>query len=205
MGAVKMQSSSMIYGTAKKVRDTGKACAPLNLVQIERQSRWVPSRFNARAVRPDGQIVLWNSFTGALTSFGAHHRNELEEALSQSGFSGPLRGLRQYLHERGYLVRAEENQLRQAEVLIHSQHVRNDIFELILLASEDCNLRCEYCYEDFLRGTTQAWVREGIRKLVQKRIVNCREFTVGWFGGEPLFGFEAIEDLAPQASIVPRG
>jgi uncharacterized protein len=192
-----MQSSSMISGAAKEVRDTGKACATPNLVQIEPQSRWVPSRFNARAVRPDGQTVLWNSFTGALTSFGAHHRNDLEESLSQSGFSGPLRGLRRYLHERGYLVRAEENQLRQAEVLINSQHFRNDILELILLASEDCNLRCEYCYEDFLRGTMQPWVREGIRRLVQNRIVNCREFTVGWFGGEPLFGFEAIEDLAP--------
>src|SRR3712207_7092344 len=34
-----------------------------------------------------------------------------------------------------------------------------------LLASEDCNFRCTYCYEDFARGTMQPEVREGIKAM----------------------------------------
>src|SRR6185312_15005420 len=33
--------------------------------------------------------------------------------------------------------------------------------------------------------------------LVQKRAESIRNFGIHWFGGEPLYGFPAIEDLGP--------
>jgi uncharacterized protein len=41
------------------------------------------------------------------------------------------------------------------------------------------------------------WVRAGVRKLVEQRAPTLRRLIVSWFGGEPLYGFEAIEELAP--------
>ena len=76
-------------------------------------------------------------------------------------------------------------------------HYRQDVLELILLASEDCNFRCTYCYEDFQRGTMLPSVREGVKKMVERRAPHLKQLTVGWFGGEPLYGFQAMEDLGP--------
>jgi uncharacterized protein len=65
------------------------------------------------------------------------------------------------------------------------------------MPSEDCNFRCKYCYEDFVRGTMRPDVRLGIRNLVEKRVKYLDRLAVSWFGGEPLYGWEAIEELAP--------
>ena len=43
----------------------------------------------------------------------------------------------------------------------------------------------------------QPWVRTGIKRLVEKRLDGLRTLRISWFGGEPLYGFAAIEDLAP--------
>jgi len=40
-------------------------------------------------------------------------------------------------------------------------------------------------------------VRQGIKKLVKGRLPGLRTLSISWFGGEPLYGFQAIEDLAP--------
>jgi uncharacterized protein len=40
-------------------------------------------------------------------------------------------------------------------------------------------------------------VREGIKNLVRKRIKKLNRLHISWFGGEPLYGWEAVEDLAP--------
>jgi uncharacterized protein len=121
----------------------------------------------------------------------------LVEDLLKDGFRGELTALAKYLSERGLLVPEDKNEYRQFQHTFGQQHYRQDMLELILLASEDCNFRCQYCYEDFPRGMMHPSVREGVKKLVQKRAPDLRRFSVGWFGGEPLYGFKAIEDLAP--------
>lgn len=69
---------------------------------------------------------------------------------------------------------------------------------LIIVPSEDCNFRCTYCYEKFARGLMQPRVRESIKRLIRRRIEEhgVRQLTIGWFGGEPLYGWEALQDLS---------
>jgi uncharacterized protein len=40
-------------------------------------------------------------------------------------------------------------------------------------------------------------VRAGIKRYVERRLKTIGQLSVSWFGGEPLYGMEAIEDLAP--------
>jgi uncharacterized protein len=166
--------------------------------------RWVPSRYNLRATTEDGRLVLWNSYTGAMSVFGAAQRSKIEALLSQKGFSARFEGVTKYLFERGFLVKEHTNEYRRIQVGFGQEQYRNDILQLILLASEDCNLRCAYCYEDFARGTMRPWVRSGIKRLIERRLSTLRQLTISWFGGEPLYGFQAIEDLAPFFVEVTR-
>ncbi len=72
------------------------------------------------------------------------------------------------------------------------------------MPSEDCNFRCTYCCEDFKNGTMTPEVREGIKNLVRQRIKKLDRLHISWFGGEPLYGWEAVEDLAPFSSRSPK-
>src|SRR5262249_44600282 len=172
-----------------------------SLVQIrpaDKKRKWVPSQFNSRTTAEDGNLILWNSRTGAISVFKPDQKRAVETLLSRSGVSGELNQLGRYLKDKGYLVAFDADEVRQFRTAFGQQHFRQDTLELILLASEDCNLRCEYCYEDFKRGTMLPEVRESIKKLVARRVADgVRNLGVSWFGGEPLYGFAAIEDLGP--------
>lgn len=170
---------------------------PLVALRRRARERWIPSRYNARTVHDDGRLVLWNTWTGAVSVFPAAQREAVERLLARAGVDDAATGLPHYLAERGFLVRAEVDELRRLRTAFGQEQYRTDILELILLASEDCNFRCTYCYEDFLRGTMRPEVREGIRRLVALRAPTLRTLGVAWFGGEPLYGWEAVEELSP--------
>jgi len=166
--------------------------------------RWVPSRYNIRATTDDGRLVIWNSYRGTMSVFAAAHKARIEVLLGRKGFEAPEKGLVKYLLDRGFIVKEGTDEYRRIQLGFGQQHYRTDILQLILMASEDCNFRCDYCYEDFARGTMQPRVRAGIKNLVEKRLPQLRNLSASWFGGEPLYGFAAIEDLAPFFQEVAR-
>ncbi|HEY6392588.1 MAG TPA: radical SAM protein, partial [Bryobacteraceae bacterium] len=174
--------------------------ATANLVHIDGVSEpvsFVPSRFNARTTAPDGTLVLYNSFTGAFTGFPGRLTEQVERLLSQTGFRSPVKGITKYLYERGYVVHDGTDELDRVRLLYGNQHHRSDQLELILLTSEECNFRCVYCYETFPRGTMEPWVRSSVIQMVERRAKRLNTFSASYFGGEPLLGLEAIEELAP--------
>ena len=171
---------------------------PLDLVQIQAAAKlqWAPSRYNLRTTADDGRYIVWNSYTGAISIFNPQQRQAIQSLL-RGGYEGEARGVIKYLTDRGFLVPKGANEYRQIQLGFGQMHYRNDVLDLILLASEDCNFRCTYCYEDFKRGTMLPSVREGIKRFVEKRAPQLQNLTIGWFGGEPLYGFQAMEDLGP--------
>ena len=171
------------------------------MVQIEGVARtlnFVPSRFNARSADPDGTLILYNSFYGAISGFPAALRSPVEQRLRRAGFEGKLEGVTKYLYERGFLVQRGTDEFQRVRMMYGNQQYKQDRLELILLSSEECNFRCVYCYEEFPRGTMEPWVRDSILKMVARRAPRLNELAVSWFGGEPLLGYEAIEEIGPR-------
>src|SRR5215813_8838046 len=171
------------------------------LVQIQSQTPrhgYVPSRFNAAARGAEGELVVWNSFTGRINSFEGACVNETVRLL-ESGCNGPLEGIAKYLVDRGFLVPESYDEYKVLQLAAGKEHYRSDVLELFLLSSEDCNFRCRYCYESFQRGTMAPEVRAGVRKLLEKRIAGLNRLSIAWFGGEPLYGFTAVAEIAPFA------
>lgn len=159
--------------------------------------RWVPSRYNARAVADDGRLILWNTLSGSISVFRPKDRERVVETLSVKGVRASLNQTAEYLFRRGYLVASETNELDLFRYRYANDQWRQDKLQFILLTSEDCNFRCVYCYEKFARGTMLPEVRQGLMALTLKRAPMLREMSVNWFGGEPLYGWEAIEELGP--------
>jgi len=161
------------------------------------RARWVPSRYTIRATTEDERLILWNTFTGAMSVFPSAQAARVKAALRKTGIESRKEGLVGYLAEHGFLVTEGTNEYRRLQYEIGREQHRADTLQLILLSSEDCNFRCTYCYESFARGTMKPWVRTAIKRLVGKRLPALKRLSVSWFGGEPLYGFEAIKDLGP--------
>lgn len=156
-----------------------------------------PSRYNARTVAQDGSLLVFNSYTGAFASVPDKARVQAENLLKQKVFQLESNTLAKYMYDRGFLVSASTNELSRLRSLHGHQHYRSDTLQLILLASEECNFRCTYCYESFKRGTMEPWVREAVIALAKQQIEQLRYLQISWFGGEPLLGMEAIRDISP--------
>ena len=174
-----------------------RARAPLAQLTYRPPARWKPSRYNARLVAADGRMMLWNTLTGVVSEFRPEHREAAQALLDHEGVAEPLDNLGKHLAARGFLVPAGLDELTRFRSLFGQQQWRSDTLQLILLASEDCNFRCVYCYEKFKNGTMLPEVRQGVRRLVEQRAPRLALLSVNWFGGEPLYGWEAVEELAP--------
>ena len=157
------------------------------------------SRDNIQTTTEDGRLIVWNTFKGSISVFPAEQRETIKSLLTRRGCEGKKgKNLVTYLAERGFLIAEGTNEYRLFQQAFGYAQYRQDALELILLSSEDCNFRCEYCYgEEFARGTMKPEVRESVKKLVAKKISGLSYLSVSWFGGEPLYGLPAIEDLGP--------
>jgi len=71
----------------------------------------------------------------------------------------------------------------------------NRRFELIVLPTEKCNFRCTYCYEDFQIGRMKRRTIDGIKKLIEVRVRDIDDFTLSWFGGEPLLAEGVVREI----------
>lgn len=196
-GDEKMGNGLTILQQSPHDRQSQGCGLPASLGISDQPSKWVPSRYNVRAAGEDGSLVLWNTLSGSISVFEPERVPLVKKALKRSGFEAREKGLVKYLTDRGFLVSQGTNEYRQFQMKFGKQQFRSDALELILMPSEDCNFRCHYCYEDFARGTMKPEVRQGIRKLVEERIRKLSYLEVSWFGGEPLYGWPAIEELAP--------
>ncbi|MBE9035712.1 radical SAM protein [aff. Roholtiella sp. LEGE 12411] len=80
--------------------------------------------------------------------------------------------------------------------------VTNKYFQLMILPTERCNLRCTYCYEDFLAGRMNKETIIGIKALLDKRSPSLDVLQISWFGGEPLTAKDIVLEISEYASTL---
>jgi uncharacterized protein len=78
--------------------------------------------------------------------------------------------------------------------------ITNRGLKLIVNSSEQCNLRCVYCYETFALGHMKLDVVEGIVRLIEKRVPYGLEWLeLDFFGGEPLGAWNTVKYITGNA------
>lgn len=161
-------------------------------------ARYVSSRFNAQSHTEDGGMILYNSYTGAIASFGEQELLAVKDALKQGGVEMEMLAgnkLYQELVEHGFLVPEQTDELRRAAFLHQSMH-RTDLMHLVLLVTEACNFRCHYCYEDFPSGRMTDETIQGLKAYIEQKANTLGELAISWHGGEPLLVPHIIEELS---------
>lgn len=76
--------------------------------------------------------------------------------------------------------------------------------ELTILPTERCNLRCTYCYEDFMIGKMRPNVRQSLKNMIERRVAELDSLAISWFGGEPLVASDVVLEIAEFADGLCR-
>jgi uncharacterized protein len=154
-------------------------------------ARYVPSRYLSLSHQDDGSLALYCARTGAIGVVPAEDAAVARRALLPATVtSGPLEGIFADLETGGFLVPAGTDEAG----LVHEAYLQrytDPSLHLIVLPTEQCNFRCVYCYESFLRNTMSTEIQDGLRKFVA-RDPALEHLSLDWFGGEPFVAREVV-------------
>jgi uncharacterized protein len=162
----------------------------------EQQQQYKPSRFNFKTRNSNNELVVYNSFTGMVGVVPPEEEGVVEQALKPNAVLAGLDGILADLQEGGVLVPAAEDEFAKAAQLHRDHFNRDDVLELTIMPTEECNFRCVYCYEDFAVKEMKQEIREGIKELIRQRAPKLKHMTVSWFGGEPTEAPDVIMELS---------
>jgi len=103
---------------------------------------------------------------------------------------------------KGYCKSSVLEEIRHPQDTVISFHLENRIEKITLQVTQNCNLNCSYCsYGEMYKNRPHAnrvMTFETMQKSVDflmQHSTNTPEVNIGFYGGEPLLGFENIKKL----------
>jgi uncharacterized protein len=163
---------------------------------MKRKTGWKLSHYTSVIRDSDsGDILLHNSFMGAIALVPAHKAKNIEKFLSHEINGSDLtdEGF-QELCEAAFFVPSNINERQLVSKIIDKE--RELGFQIIILPHENCNFRCVYCYEKFERDKIEPDVVVGLKAFVARKVQEVKSLSISWFGGEPLLALDSICDLS---------
>ncbi|MBW7475237.1 radical SAM protein [Paenibacillus oenotherae] len=176
---------------------------------------WVRSRFNFDRKASKEMRLLYNSYSGAIAAVEGVEEataryllrrgaipadaSELEDDTRHlsggAAEAAAVMELASQMYESGFLVSKHADELHMAQQL-HQRRKAANFTHLVILPTEDCNLRCTYCYQSFLRGEMGRGTIEGLKAYVHRAAGGIEHLAVSWFGGEPLHAADVLTELS---------
>jgi uncharacterized protein len=140
--------------------------------------------------------IIYNSLSGKLIKLDNPEFNTINSCLKDENSVLSLENdkLKNYL-EDGLIIPDNEDEQYLINDL-HKKFTNDDELFLIILPTEQCNLRCIYCYEKFQKGKMSLETQESILLYIRSVIGKYKNLYISWFGGEPLLAIDAIEHLS---------
>jgi uncharacterized protein len=158
--------------------------------------KWTLSRYTSIIECNSGDILLHNSFMGAIARIPMEYTKQFNRFFTNDIREEDLRHYPEIneLCNGGFFVPAEIDESKIVSRIILKE--RESEFELIILPHENCNFRCTYCYETFERQKMKPEVVQGLKSLVARKAKEYEGIHISWFGGEPLLARDIIYDLS---------
>jgi uncharacterized protein len=144
----------------------------------------------------DGSLILYNSMSGSIASVRKEKSHIIRSILRNGINDDELLG--KELARGGFLVSEEVDETNRLKALYYKRYQNNNHLHLILMSTEQCNFRCVYCYEKFLRGKMPQEIQNGVFNYVKRRINHLDSISVEWFGGEPLLASDVVLGLGER-------
>ncbi|SFR68166.1 uncharacterized protein SAMN05661086_00932 [Anaeromicropila populeti] len=161
------------------------------------ESEYKKSKFTMCLKNEQGQLILFNSYTGydSLCKIDKDYADTFAELFNNYKINNLDKSFIHTLEDKGHIVSAmEDEQIKLKEIYMDTIHQKT--LHLIILPTEKCNFKCKYCYESFVNGRMKEDVMDKIISFVDHKMKKLERLSVSWFGGEPLLEMGVIEKLS---------
>lgn len=153
-------------------------------------SKYKKSMFNVAKSQKNGDVILYNSRTGAISVLSKSAYKEFESESLTDILT---------LLKHGYIVESTTDELVEiAKLREISINDEQGIFRVTIATTMACNARCWYCFEK------DAPVHTMDENTINHTINFIREHSVGknvavhWFGGEPFLRPDIIDKITKE-------
>lgn len=147
------------------------------------------SKYNLFIPLNEGNVLV-NTFTGATFRVSDDIKAIIEEGLPEK--------LEEQVYNEycatGVLIEDNIDEKRILEYLYQKEKFSNQVLNLTILLTYNCNLRCIYCYEgagEVNKGSLTEETKQGIFQFIKNQIEakSLKIVSIVLFGGEPLLNF----------------
>lgn len=145
------------------------------------------------------QIVMYNSFTGALAVTKEQQYKQFIDYL-ETGKEIEDKEFLENALKCGYLVPKDIDERFLIKTRMMAGRYSSRTLSLTIAPTMACNFRCIYCFEQGYYGNKlmDENTQENLMKFIKKHINGVKYLHVTWFGGEPLLGMSIIETLSQK-------
>ena len=98
----------------------------------------------------------------------------------------------------GCLVEDDVDELERLEFYRNLSKYDATNFGLTIAPTLDCNFRCKYCFETHPKGKMSSETQAALVSFVEGRLARAKNFSVTWYGGEPLLAKEIVYALSER-------
>ena len=147
------------------------------------------SKFN-HYVHIDETLVIWNRLRnsiGYLTPFCNSHLDI--DSIPEEKING--------LMSHGFVIPSNIDEDLLGDYY-HEKKINDSSLSLTILASENCNFRCQYCFDEFHRTNINEIVMWDLISYIKRNIGRYTGLNISWFGGEPLLAKDALYTLSDE-------
>ncbi|MFZ1082123.1 MAG: radical SAM protein [Candidatus Kryptoniota bacterium] len=158
------------------------------------------SHYNVTVKTEEG-ARLFNARTGAIVEISSMDPlfPDFEESWKHETFNIDDHEWFQPLKDGQFIIPEELNEIPDYIESFNTRQRTTDRTSLIVLPTEECNFRCVYCYENFLKPQMSEETQDALKKYLTKTMEQVRGFSIEWFGGEPLLGMDVIRNISTDA------
>ncbi|MBN2617908.1 MAG: radical SAM protein [Spirochaetales bacterium] len=158
------------------------------------------SKYNT-IVMDEGEMILYNSFSGSIVKFGKEYQTEVYDILNGNDKYRYDSEVVKYLYDNKFISHSHEDQKNQVEVMRLEKIVNNNL-HIIIMPTEQCNFRCSYCYESFIGKKMNEDTQNGIIEFIRRNVHYYRGLHISWYGGEPLLALDVIKNISEKAKQI---
>ena len=138
-------------------------------------------------IKNENYIALFHFMNGKIVLFMEAEAIELINTVMETGELESDNAFAKQLIAQDFIVPSDVDEQKLIDYHYNQYVYNSERVEIIMILSELCNFRCEYCYEEYEPTIMSNDIEEGVIHFIQDLIktYHCKKLTISWFGGEP--------------------